>query len=533
MQIFFTGLRQSLATDAPTASSTPSGVAGPIGEVAALDAPIALAIATDPGAAAVASDVSAAHEQLNADLIASLPRSELDALLPEPQATTSAIPMLYNPDVAAVSGAPAWRDTVGGGAQYGGDLIRHRSLKQQAQQGAHEVGGEFFIGPAAMAYNLAQRARQAGLSETEARSIKLLLRSGSHPEDAALVTELLETKNAAAALRTFLGLQLDRSIHADRITPDIVRALTLGVGQARTAASEGSEGILNQVSALAAARALVGMSPEMYKAMRGVLSGGYGIKGPPPGADAQTERALILKAIGARETRLKASSTEAGNAYAEIAAFAAYIGGQNAQRLIERTSAIDLDGDGADEALQQAWQNTSAAAVLEMLRAESDPIYALALHTSAAELKPGQWIGATPANAPDEQASMVETLGTEAVERGDARGANSGMVLATMASAESSQSGKPFERVKLDDSTRVNALMYIEGRVREGFDVAIAVSTAPGQRHAMAITDVRGSGTSREFLVTDPWTGRTEWISNADVLAGNIGGGGVLTDYWL
>jgi hypothetical protein len=508
MQPLFAGLRQSLA-----------------------------ALSPDTTRSARNADVATSEAGLNADLIASLPRGELDAFLP--QATPPDTPVLSQPDVFIALGSSQWRDTLRGRDVYETKLVRHETLRKQALGGGRAVEGEVAIGAAAMAPGLAQRALQAGLSAAEAARLEKLLRDGRFAGDAELVTTLLETPNAANALRTLIDLELYRSMRPDRLTPDIVRALTLGVGLPRTAASEGSEGILDGTSALAAAHALACMSASDYAHMKSLLAGTWGnVADPSPTADMQTERALILKAAAARDDELSHPGKYTGKtetACMEIIRFGLQIRGMDAQQLIEHTSAIDLDGDGVDEGLQQKWQNTSAPAVLQMLRAERDPIYALSLYTQPRELKAGWWwVDKLPStNAADEQASMLEAMETEAAPRGDERGAGSGMVLATMAHATKPGSGQAYERVPVGLSNRGKALDEIESLVRTGEGVAIAVSSTPGERHAMAITDVRFTGAGREFLVTDPWTGRTEWIANQDLLDGNIGGNvATLTDYW-
>ena len=506
-------------------------------------APDTAGVASDVHAAALVSDAATGAEEggratgLNAELIAALPQSRLEAFLPATQDAAPELPVHSILDTFASLSAGPWRDTPRGGKQYGGELIRHESLKQQALGGAREADSEVAIGPAAIAHNLAQRARQAGLSYNEAARLEKIIRDGQFEGDAALLATLLETGNAADALRTFLDLQQARLKRPDCLTPDVVRALTLGVGLARS--NESREGILSRASALSAVHALVEMSFEdAFPIGRALAKAGTSVNvdNTNPAADAVTERALILKAIAARDAEL--SKSENGEKFTlyqsesahEILLFAANIRGEDAQRLIEITSAIDLDGDGMDEALQQKWQNASAPAVLQMLHAEYDPIYAWSMHT------PGQWFAekVPVTDVAEEQASMLEMAGVEAIKRGDERGGNSGMVLATMVNAETPRPNEAYKRIKVDSDNRAKALDDIESIVRDGIDVAIALSPTPGERHAMAITDVRGSGSSREFLITDPWTGRTKWVMSADILNGNIGGNAAaFTDYWF
>lgn len=71
---------------------------------------------------------------------------------------------------------------------------------------------------------------------------------------------------------------------------------------------------------------------------------------------------------------------------------------------------------------------------------------------------------------------------------------------------------------------RPNALQRVEEMLKSGADVPFAViSEGAGSGHAMVFTDVRGSGNDRSFLVADPWSGRTDWVSEQDLSDPNSG----------
>jgi hypothetical protein len=75
----------------------------------------------------------------------------------------------------------------------------------------------------------------------------------------------------------------------------------------------------------------------------------------------------------------------------------------------------------------------------------------------------------------------------------------------------------------------------IEAFVKSGTDVPIGVEWGDGVGHALLISDVRGAGDKREFLVTDPGTGRTDWVSRQDIINGNTNfftNNGRLASYW-
>lgn len=544
MPAFLAGIRQAATVVAADPASTSSIAAASTavnlrGNIAALE--------PQPGDTAVAGDLhetslvsnaaDAAAPASNAELIASLPPGQLDAFLPDASGIAPQVPVRskFEKSMTTLMLFP-WRDTPHGGVAYGGELVRRESLKKSAVGGAHESDPQVTMGPGVVAHGLAGKARQAGLSAAEAAQLESILRDGgSLDTDAPIVKMLLQSENAARALRTFIDLDPLRRANPDRITPTILQSLTLGVGRARTQASEGREGILGNDTALAAARALVAMRPEDYTQIGLALGYAANDNGFAKGlnADAQTERALILKAVAAREEGLSHNNLaeyfgdQPSSACREIIRFSGQIRGLNAKVLIERTSGIDLDGDGVDEAVQQKWQNASAPAVLQMLRAEADPVYAWGLHNDMLNNNPAWDFVA------DTQAVLISDAGGKAIDRGSAPGGPGDLVVPAMAADALPFADMSLERQAVTLSGRASAVDHIELLVANGVDVPIAVSETPGYRRALLITDVRGTGNSRQFLVTDPWNGRTEWVSRADIANGNIGGaGGILTDYW-
>src|SRR5262249_32224145 len=145
---------------------------------------------------------------------------------------------------------------------------------------------------------LATQAEKAGLSHADAQKLAQLLNNSSDfKSDSKLVKDLLSTKNADRALQTLLDLDPIRKANPGRVTPDIVRTLTMGVGLNRTGTSQGEEGILGHQQAVIAAKTMADMPQSEYDQIKGALDHAGGGK---KGADPQTERALILKATGAR-----------------------------------------------------------------------------------------------------------------------------------------------------------------------------------------------------------------------------------------
>jgi hypothetical protein len=63
-----------------------------------------------------------------------------------------------------------------------------------------------------------------------------------------------------------------------------------------------------------------------------------------------------------------------------------------------------------------------------------------------------------------------------------------------------------------------DTLKAFDERLKNGQDVPIRVSNAGNTGgHFMMISDVRGTGDDRRYLVSDPWSGKTAWLSAAEL----------------
>lgn len=463
----------------------------------------------------------------------------LHALRPAPM-KNEPTPAAHFPSVAGMELAPRKTAMKLAPAARTADVIRpksERDLMREPTSAGVEYKKNVEAGRPAITAGLVERARQAGFGQVEADQLKsILLNSKDFTTDAKLVADLLATENPVRALKTFIHLDVDRRQHPGRITPDIVRALSMGVGEARTSATQGREGILTNASAVNAANALIHMPQADYDKIRGALASA----GTPAtaGSDPQTERALILKAVGARHERLTDytawnATGQASPAANEITQFADAIRGKNAATLIERTTALDLDGDGVNEALRQKWNDSCVQATLQIARAEADPIYAWQLHQSDVLNNT-----LTTGIIADEQKQQLIAAGGDPKARGTSgTGTQIEPWTSTLNNSVSPTTNRNYEERVIADNqqSRTNAVEMLEVFVKSGTDVPIRVAWNGGGAHALLVTDVRGTGDNRQFLVTDPWNGRTDWVSRQDIINGNtnfFAGTGRISHYW-
>ena len=63
----------------------------------------------------------------------------------------------------------------------------------------------------------------------------------------------------------------------------------------------------------------------------------------------------------------------------------------------------------------------------------------------------------------------------------------------------------------------------VDKLLKDGQDVPIRVGWNNGGGHFMMVSDVRGEpGKDRKYLVSDPWSGATRWVPEADLQSGNF-----------
>ncbi len=214
------------------------------------------------------------------------------------------------------------------------------------------------------------------------------------------------------------------------LPPQYKAALIYGSGATRSSGLNGREGVLSPIQAGNAARAFCGVRPAERTAIEGLLAKA-GCRGaaPAPGADALTEQALIMKALGARSGSI--TSADAGRrnlALNELKAFAEGIRGLPRDTLMRQTSLLDIDetrdtarlaplsredrapgppsgsagrgGGGApsdrpvggsqadNDGLYQRYEESCGPTSMEVLLGEADPAYAFRRRTGRLDIAP-------------------------------------------------------------------------------------------------------------------------------------------------
>jgi hypothetical protein len=404
-----------------------------------------------------------------------------------------------------------------------------------------------------------------------------------------LEKQLQGSPNAARAeqaRKELVALQAKSAKHKARLTDGIVALLAWGVAERRKAGDLGGEGLIGIEQAVDAADTLVLMSTAAYvdTVLKLDTTGGF----LATWNERRVESVLILKAVAARKSRYKSEEEAARK---EVGGFAGDIRGEDPDKLAELTSLRDIGGDSG---LQQKFTMSCGPTSIQIVRGESDPVYALdisktAKHTLDYKNKVGdeqekllgkaaaprqvkdrwdafqaalsgltppaadvpkwqallQWLAGDPHDAAlqAEGATLAGGLGFSADDLAAFKKYMAGLLTEPGLDVPEFQdrvkaaklAGVTNDKYPLKQFTKSSRptdkdLEDLWTVLFRGRDVLFGVYWSAGGGHYMTLTDARGdakeAGSKREFMLSDPWEGNSQWITGADLSAGNFGTAG-------
>lgn len=376
--------------------------------------------------------------------------------------------------------------------------------------------------PAPTLEQLRGMANRVGVPENTFNEVAARLQQlppSEFQRESRMIQECLRSKNARAAFQVYRDLNWLRNGQPERFTPEVVRMLVMGTGRQRADTPQGHEGILTRDSAFEAANALSIMPQSEFNRIRGLLDRA-GTGSTNANASTITEQALILKATAARSNqfgseysnRARLESGQPLLATMQIESFANEIRGIDRDSLIRYTSGINTGLAGTDQPLSAemksahhpfiprepnvlaAFGNFSFAekvdgSALSVFRAEQDPAYAWALNRA-------KYDGVNSEVFKNEN-EWIEGSMTNALRQNTKRTYNE-------------------HNVENSRQARSAAIDSIVNDLNYGRDVMIRVWGSGGYQ---VVTDIRGNGSQREFLVTDTQKGitTTTWISESEI----------------
>jgi hypothetical protein len=371
--------------------------------------------------------------------------------------------------------------------------------------------------------NVKSQAKAAGLTQTEADALGDALnkyQGRDFNREVDLVRTALASNNPARATRTYLDLAPKRSANPDRISPDVARALVMGVGTSATDSAVGHKGVIGRAQANQAADALVNMLPADFVAVQSALrkAGQTDWSGASP----DTERALILKGVAARKTQFPQTTPENLAKYGvhpsptgtAVTDFASKIHGQHRAFMVSNTEVMGLNNPS--QSLEQRWNDSCGPTTVEMTEADSDPAYAYGLNSTelAHSTKPGLV-------SMDQALTLMFNSGVPKPRGTAGKGMALQNALNVMASPVTNRNYSTQD-VGSTPASRTAALNQMEKLLDQGVDVPIRVQwPAAGGGHFQLCSDVQGTAPNRQFLISDPWNGESGWINESSIVNGN------------
>lgn len=346
---------------------------------------------------------------------------------------------------------------------------------------------------------------------------------------AEALTEGPNAERAQAAHAEIQRLREENPAAASRLTPEVVAMLINGVADPRSDSDRGQAGVLGVDQVTEAVEALLGMSDEAFQTLTTTLDqAGLDEDGQASaGADAGAEQALILKTLASRRDLLLGDATQAEAAMAEITQFGTTIRGTERDTLMARTTLIDIhDGEGGaldnDDALKQTYSKSCAPSVAIMARAELDPIFAWQVQTGqidAAQLQLDYltYDGERAERREPTEDGVVYDNSATGNDGTFVRGAYRQIGATEDANIKDPDTSRGAANIIAVDPGHIDAM---DSALREGQPVPLQTNAFGG--HFMLATDVRVSGESTQYLVTDPWTGKTAWVSRDNLLSGEL-----------
>jgi hypothetical protein len=241
---------------------------------------------------------------------------------------------------------------------------------------------------------------------------------------------------------------------------------------------------------------------------------------------------LLSKAQSWREELYLRKALAAGHPISAIETFASEIRGKSAEWMQQNLRLVD-DSKVGGKGIKQQWDDSCVPTTMQALKGEMDPIYALQVNKQNADINKDAPIPTltmqdqTPVINMNnhwmakEQKDILEANGGIAVRRGQSGGY--GMWIKD--ALNQYVKGLGLEYTKLDgqnSTSRAKAMKAMDEALAKGIPVPLAVTDSAAQGgHAVLVTGVR-EGPPKEYLIHDPWEGKTVAVKASDLAAGKI-----------
>ncbi|HEY8211459.1 MAG TPA: hypothetical protein VIG99_28440 [Myxococcaceae bacterium] len=308
-----------------------------------------------------------------------------------------------------------------------------------------------------------------------------------------------------------------------RLTPDVAAGKLPEKDAQMLAVQSARPGVIGEAQAITAARKAAALPPADRAQFQQAVDGGK----------SDTERAFLYKALAA------------GHPVSEIADFAKQIQGLSDKELLRDYTLSGPLGTEETPGLHQQFTQSCVPSVAETLRGDADPIYAGNVHAQNEDVHYNMQVD-NRSLASEEKKLLEGTGGGRAVPFTSAAGGGgvptqSGKIDDVLNSV-SKQTGLTYHQSHLDKNNRraspaQEALVdQMAAQLQQGIPTPFEVRSPDDTRghEALAIA-VEGSveNEDQRFLVHDPGTGETAWLSRREFLFGTDQFGGGWQHYGL
>jgi hypothetical protein len=286
-----------------------------------------------------------------------------------------------------------------------------------------------------------------------------------------------------------------------RLSPDVAAGKLPEQDARMLAAQSAVPGVIGEAQAIRAARMAAALPADGRAQLQQAVDG----------AKTDTQRAFIYKALAA------------GHPVSEVADFAAQIRDLPDQELLKSYTLSGPLGSAETPGLRQQFATSCVPSVAETLHGDADPIYARNVHAQNGDVHANAGVQNGPLQQEEQQLLEQAGGGTAAP---DGRPTDSAKIDDVLNSV-SRYTGVTYHQSHLDKNDRrasddqEKLIDQMVGQLQQGIATPFEVRTPDDTvgHEAVAIA-VDGTGDKARFLVHDPASGDTAWLSRRALIWG-------------
>ncbi len=268
-------------------------------------------------------------------------------------------------------------------------------------------------------------------------------------------------------------------------------------------------GVMGGYQALRAAKIIAGLSEPEAVRFRGILGRTESMMG----------RAFVFKALAA------------GSSLDEINAFEQTIRHMGSKEMLKVLNLADpIVDDGQQTGVTQQFHDSCVPTVAQGLRGEFDPIYALSTHQKNYNVNWAPKSGDSMKNGAlksEQSLWLTKSGGTPTARNIPGVGVDSNHIDAVY-NGFAEKLGLTFKRTIVTDALPVPAMLdAIAAQLEAGIATPLLVGTSnkESRSHAALALEVETTAEGQRFLIHEPTSGESRWVTRQNLEAGKAGFG--------